>query len=509
MTSFAPLKGSPLVERSSEGMRGLDAAIVLTAAILVGLALLVMRVWPPLNGDAAAILSFADRMLDGEQLYTDLIDVNPPVIFWLSMVPASVARVTGWSITATTSAWTGILILLSAGLSAAMWRRQGQCEPLVIAAIAAVVVLPSHNHSQREHILIILALPWLLLAVLRQQGEPCSTALAMTAGVVAGIGLSIKPYYLVPALLVEGGVLVVLGPRRWLARPELWGLAVAGSVVALGLATIARPWLSEIVPLVARHYADLGWETAWMVLSEEERPQLLAALLLLMLVARARPAALFGLGALAGAMLQGKGWDYHLLPAWAALLLALGLALDQWGGRLALALAGLLFGVTLVLTTPLVAEGRHSHSLERRMTDLLRRDAGPGPVLWLTASIWPHFPAVLDARVRLSGPYMNLWLVQALYRSVPFEADGRPRYRSDAEASDDERAVRRHLRTALLRTPPTLILVAPAAEEVGFAGQSFDYLDWLATDPDLAPLLARYRLRETVAGIRVLARAAE
>src|SRR5271163_2273464 len=46
---------------------------------------------PPLDGDVAAILDFAVRMVDGERLYVDLVDVNPPLIFWLNLAPAWIA----------------------------------------------------------------------------------------------------------------------------------------------------------------------------------------------------------------------------------------------------------------------------------------------------------------------------------------------------------------------------------------------------------------------------------
>jgi hypothetical protein len=66
--------------------------------LLAGLALFgLAALWPPLNHDAAAVLGFAQRMLAGEKLYATLIDVNPPLIFLLSLIPAWVARVTGTS----------------------------------------------------------------------------------------------------------------------------------------------------------------------------------------------------------------------------------------------------------------------------------------------------------------------------------------------------------------------------------------------------------------------------
>ena len=50
---------------------------------------------PPLNHDVAAVLGFSERWLAGERLYVDLIDVNPPLIFVLNLLPAFIAARTG------------------------------------------------------------------------------------------------------------------------------------------------------------------------------------------------------------------------------------------------------------------------------------------------------------------------------------------------------------------------------------------------------------------------------
>src|ERR1700722_49219 len=48
--------------------------------------------FPPLNHDVGALLQFAQRMLHGERLYVDLIDINPPMIFLLDTVPVAIAE---------------------------------------------------------------------------------------------------------------------------------------------------------------------------------------------------------------------------------------------------------------------------------------------------------------------------------------------------------------------------------------------------------------------------------
>src|SRR3954464_10558169 len=57
-------------------------------AWLPGFCLMGVVLGPPLNHDAAAVLAFTQRWLGGEGLYTDLIDINPPLIFLLNLPAA-------------------------------------------------------------------------------------------------------------------------------------------------------------------------------------------------------------------------------------------------------------------------------------------------------------------------------------------------------------------------------------------------------------------------------------
>ena len=60
--------------------------------LLPVLPLLAAVLAPPFNQDAAAVLQWSQRWLAGERLYVDLIDVNPPLIFVLNLIPAMLAR---------------------------------------------------------------------------------------------------------------------------------------------------------------------------------------------------------------------------------------------------------------------------------------------------------------------------------------------------------------------------------------------------------------------------------
>src|SRR5262245_951842 len=69
----------------------LRAAARLLPALVPVLLFVPIVLVPPVNHDVAAVLAFSERWFAGEHLYTDLIDVNPPLIFILNLIPAALA----------------------------------------------------------------------------------------------------------------------------------------------------------------------------------------------------------------------------------------------------------------------------------------------------------------------------------------------------------------------------------------------------------------------------------
>src|SRR5690242_13640162 len=72
----------------------------LLSLALLGLVLsivLVVTMRAPLKDDIAWLLHIAQDLLRGKQLYIDDIEINPPLVIWLLLVPAELGRLTGMS----------------------------------------------------------------------------------------------------------------------------------------------------------------------------------------------------------------------------------------------------------------------------------------------------------------------------------------------------------------------------------------------------------------------------
>src|ERR1700755_462688 len=69
-------------------------ASVISLAVLcvVAGAVLFVTLRSPLKDDIAWLLYVARRWMAGRELYIDLVEVNPPLIIWISAVPLQIAK---------------------------------------------------------------------------------------------------------------------------------------------------------------------------------------------------------------------------------------------------------------------------------------------------------------------------------------------------------------------------------------------------------------------------------
>ena len=228
-TSKGPARGSmsSLSSAFSSTVRR-DAALV--ALSLPGAAFALPWLWglshlfPPLNHDVGAVLQWAGRMLDGERLYIDISDVNPPLIYWLNLVPAGLAKLLHLS--APLAFTLAMLAAIAGVLALARQPFAALAQPGSIAALAlpslvlfVLLVYPQGSFGQREHLHSVLTLPYLLLAALRAQGIAVGARRAAVIGLIAAVGIAIKPYFAVLPMLIEGYLLVLCGWRARLRDP--------------------------------------------------------------------------------------------------------------------------------------------------------------------------------------------------------------------------------------------------------------------------------------------------
>ncbi len=492
--------------------------LALLPAFLPVLLFLVLVISPPLNQDVAAVLSFAERMAGGEGLYTRLIDVNPPLIFLLNLPAAWIA------------AWTPLdavgallLLLLSfcvlvAWLCFRLRPPRGPAESaMMLALLPLVLVVAGYDFGQREQIMAAAALPYLFLAERRIEGQRTGRLTMAAVTLIAAAGFALKPHFLaVPALVEAVVLLAALRQGRVAAAlrdPVPWGLAALWGAYLVLIIWGFPAYLGQVLPLVWDYYVGLGGASFWqVVLTEQLFTALLMTFCLCLFVWRIGPLTLgwlprilaaAALGGLAAALVQHKGWSYHVVPVWMFGGLLCGLALARGVDALlpratALRLAPVLAAGAGVALTLLVMRGgeapwrefNYRNSPAGRLSAWLEAEAPAGRLLVLSPDIYPAYPALNYVRNQPVLRFMSTWLLQAVYQSCP--AGGR-RYREPAGMNAAEHYVFDAVAEDFASTRPEAVLVARDAYIPWCAGQPFDMIAYFTHHPRFAETWRHYR----------------
>ena len=455
--------------------------------LAVALALVVVAgalLWnAELVNDVAWQLWVARQLAHGVTLYTDIIEVNPPLWFWAAIPVVDLAQLLGVSsyhvLILSVLALDGIALLLVRRLC-----RDLQSGVLIILGFPVITLFAFLDvFGQREHLTLIAVAPYLILVARRAEGLGSSSAIAILCGILAAFGIALKPYFLLVPVVLE--ILLLVRTRRLPFRPENLALAAALVGYALSVLLFARAYFVASLPMLMIYQGDhrpLAYLLAQPVAT-------MTFLLLLSLALYGRPrssiaqaALIAGLTFLAAYFLQGKGWRYHGVPAMGCFALAIVAETERfrWSDRPLTARVGAALATltTLCLLVPLVQGMRtrdHANAL------LATSDLRPGDVVAaLTGSaywpipeerhfVWPSrsvtysplFYAVEASRAKQPNPAMAT-LIADIRRGIVDDLACNPPRRILGDRYDN-----RYLKTGLI--------------------------EFLSTDPDFARLMRAYR----------------
>ncbi|MGG5890281.1 hypothetical protein ACLF3G_24495 [Falsiroseomonas sp. HC035] len=487
------------------------ARLLRALALLPALGFVLMVLAPPLNHDVAAILNFATRWVGGEALFRDLIDVNPPLIFVLTAVPALIDRFTPLD---PVQSWL-LCVLACCALS---WRfclrlREGWDEGVVERAvldalIPLVIVMVAYDVGQREHLMGLFALPYALLAARRAEAMATPRGLAIAVTVAAALAFALKPHFLAVPALVEALVLLRRGPAAALRDRLPWLMAGIWLMYLASLPVFFPDYLGFVVPLVVDFYLSNGGIGLFdVLLTNQLGPALFALAAALALLAwpgagpRAWMLGCVGVGSFLSAWVQHKGWSYHVVPMAMATALMAGWVAARWvdrnlpAGRAQAAAPGLALAVVVALSVVhLRGESPwrqiwYGALAEGRLTAALKREVAGERLLVLSPDIYPVYPALNYARARSTLRTMNLWVLIGAYQGCP---EGVPRYREPSEMSRPEFLVYRTVAEDFARAPPGGVLVAKNSGIARCGAEDFDPIAYFSRHPAFAETWRHY-----------------
>jgi hypothetical protein len=522
----APILGA--ISRRSPPSRGGDivgravsCAFPIMAGVVLGMSVVYLAIRPQWS-DQTWLLYVANRVFDGARLgLDDITEPNPPLIIWILEMPVWIGRMLGVPLPAALQACVAALVVFSTIWSAILLRRQPALDNrwfsgwFTLVLLFATVIHPWVHYGQREHIMLLLVLPYLVMAAGRIEGREQPIGEATVAGLCAAIGFFLKPHHLLVVFAVEGLLLLRSRHGRSLYRPEM------ATLVATGFAYIAAIWFLtpdylEVLPLALNTYNDYHHAALSELILPVQGLKLAVVVLLWAVLYRwlahrtlATVLLVAAIGATLAYLAQQKGHQYQFVPAISFFSLVLGvIAIDCWlkwtAGRMAamprgLTAAGgaLSFVATIALSYPVqLKKAAHTYTDERAA---ILHEVGKGipsnsTVLILSTSAESFFEHVLEQSWQWGSRFMCLWMLPAIVNAErTADRDGTIQPPTMRHAA----ALTREMVSAdLTRWKPDLVLVE-RCQDTNVApcrglGFRHDILQWLEQDSGFAAAWSGY-----------------
>lgn len=475
------------------------------------------HLFPPINHDVGAILDVSRRWVEGDTLYVDIIDENLPLTFIVHTLPIFTAKLlpggvpfwfTAWVIAGIAASFIACRHLVRLVPSADHALTEALLPPVLLFLFT---VLPNEHFGQREHIMFVASAPYLLASMARAEGVAMTRLAGVTIGLVAGIGLAMKPHFLAIPAAVELYLLTRRGWRTTFTDPIPWAIGLVALAHLVAMYTIFSDFGLFVMPLAVEAYAPIG-DAGWRgVLTSNVMAPTLIALVIFGLFAvfltgtlAARALVAFGIGAAGAAITQAKGWPYHVLPALSVAILLAVFTISQTVDRylplsrslhrlpvtvISATLMVLLYFQAALYTPPFYKQREYEDSTGGILRHIIEHNAPNRTIMALSPGIYPFWPMINYVDGRMTMRFLTMWVLQGIYAGCEeFPA----LYNAPDTMSDTEKFVFDAVSEDFARGLPDLLLVDQIPGMPRCQGQFFDYLEYFQQNPTFADAFENY-----------------
>ena len=506
----------PLARPGSATGHWVPSSTPLRALLPYLVALLALVVLHPSMGrvsDVSWYVTLAERVLDGQRLYIDIVDPNPPASVWLYLPAVFVARVLGLApeavvdlqvlLLAALSVWFFVSLLAKAGLL-----NTSRVHWLAAGTFAILAVLPGYCFAQRENFIAILLLPFASTMIARADAKRVAGWQAVLAGLAGGIAISVKPHFAMAIIFMSVAAWVKVRRFWLLASLEIWisGLVLAG--YGLAVAFVTPEFFSRMLPVILLAYLPVRLSLLDLLMKPAMALLVVGGIWLAVAAKGARHRAQVilaaaSLGCAVAYAVQGKGWPYQSYPM----------------------LAFVLVTVLMSVTSQQFLHGRTTW--DRMIHSAICLGMAAATHFWLSNSLplghlraamadMPAHPRMLQISedIGIGFPLVRqlggTWVGRA---SAQWITDGRAERRqmhaltpADSAQLDSYAAWDRQILLEDIRAQkPDVILVHVDSPDWI---PTVNWTEWAAKDPEISAELAAYEDRGAYDGVRILKRRA-
>jgi hypothetical protein len=456
----------------------------------------------PINGDTGFFAHAGNLLLNGARLYREIVDPNAPPPYLFGAASVALGRIVGLAPEpAFLLSLTLIIVFVvyrSGRILSRLFPDQSIAAPL-LTVVVAYCLLPyvKDMFGEREHILTCMILPWLFAS--SSDSEFRSRRGQIVDGLMAGIGISMKPYFIAVYGAVQLLNLVSTPRRTQVLRFD--NILIAVVVAGFALITIAFfPGYLFIVQMALATYYNFRQSLLKVCLNRTFF--LLIAASILAVSSESQPLSkmrtlLLAVGwSMALVMMyEREGFAYHYYPIGVMSILAFTtLFVDGMGGAARNTQRYVAYAVVTAMVALGIAQVSQTREMPKTTGPLLpvvKREARGKPILVLSTSLWVSSPLINYSGASLSWRFPNMWTLGGFYPEKP-AADNPHPYRSRQEMDVYERYLVDSLNQDVDLHPPQLIVVETGDQKEGFRNGDFDYLDYFLRDPRFAEFFSKY-----------------
>ena len=204
-----------------------------------------------LNHDVSWLMQASKRMFEGGSYTQDFFELNPPMILYIYIPVVYLVKLLSISTIIALRIW--IFFLASCSLFMCYFFLRTNTW-LLLCIATTFLILPIYEFGQRESILLILMMPYLLLISHRLEAGAIGAFYAFGIGLFSGFGFALKPYFLLTPILLELYVFSRNKSNYSCKRPELIALMLVLLTYMLSVIVFHRDYLTLVVPLVSNFY---------------------------------------------------------------------------------------------------------------------------------------------------------------------------------------------------------------------------------------------------------------
>lgn len=487
-----------------------------------------------LNHDVSWFVHFPRWLLQGRSLGVDLHDGNLPMVWGVFLPASALAEASLLSeATAVRLVFWAYFLLVGWLTSTVLFKDKSVEQSAAVGWITAFVLVatltPGFSFGQREHVSVLFLMPYLAMATVRLGGgHPGRLRLLICVGVLAGVGCSIKPYFLAIPGLVELLLLARLGWEALLTRAESLSLATTVALYVLGSLVFLGDYLRFTIGMTMAGYWAYDTDNFPFILDRYTHAAVpLVGGLMVALVTRSwsrhQTVMLVAfVGYSIAYFVQSKGFVYHAYPVFVCAAIFLGISLARgvaqaWGAwqvrKRALEMAALVVAIAIALVPIKQAHDdvvrwyftyNISHGpvgqFRQTVIEVVNQFAPDSTAYFFAFSThpFPGFPTASYSRADYAGRTIVQQFIPA-YARLDEVKDPDARARVVAAAEYQRGTVIEDFQ----RRPPTVVFAEAGGPRLGMNGRSFDDIAFYLKDPRFREIWASYEEYPPLGPLRI------